>query len=350
MITQIINYIFLTNIVLSLLVFFDVLIKFKHPLILKLMLLLITITIAWYAIIYYFHIGYNRWISEMPHVLMLAGCLNFLSIIYSHKIKNRVLFFTTSLILIQIFFLFYFSYISPIDQHIQLKDIKEMILFRMAIKVISLIITLVIAIELYIKIFKKYSSNNLYLKKVMKWSSMIIITFSLCMTVFILKTIFKNLETLFVLVKGISNLIVLLFALYRPVFLNNTHLKISLSDTFNFKGMDEFDPRVFIEHFTIHLYYLNTEANITELAEKLGTNEVFLSEYIKEKHGFTFSELVNKHRVDYFASLVNSGRYKDYTVEALATMSGFSSRQNLYRYFKKFHGGNPTDLLKAVVK
>jgi len=33
----------------------------------------------------------------------------------------------------------------------------------------------------------------------------------------------------------------------------------------------------------------------------------------------------------------------------LAKEVGFSSRQHLYKPFKKFHGGNPSDIVDAVV-
>ena len=63
----------------------------------------------------------------------------------------------------------------------------------------------------------------------------------------------------------------------------------------------------------------------------------------------TFIELVNKCRVDYFVSLVKSGSYKNFTIDALSSMSGFNSRQNLQRAFKTFHGGTPSDLIKAGI-
>jgi len=38
---------------------------------------------------------------------------------------------------------------------------------------------------------------------------------------------------------------------------------------------------------------------------------------------------------------------KNLTIDALSKEAGFSSRQQLYKPFKKFHGGNPSDLLDA---
>ena len=87
---QLINY-FEVILTLSLLVFFDIIIKFKHPLILKMMLLLITFSIGGnaFASVYCPYNGYNRWIAEMPLILLFVGCINLLSILYSHKIKKK---------------------------------------------------------------------------------------------------------------------------------------------------------------------------------------------------------------------------------------------------------------------
>ena len=61
-----------------------------------------------------------------------------------------------------------------------------------------------------------------------------------------------------------------------------------------------------------------------------------------------FSDLVNKSRVEYFITLIKSQEYKDYTIDALSDLTGFGTRQTLYRNFKKFHGGNPSDLLRSL--
>jgi YesN/AraC family two-component response regulator len=61
-----------------------------------------------------------------------------------------------------------------------------------------------------------------------------------------------------------------------------------------------------------------------------------------------FSDLINKSRIDYFINLIKSQKYKDYTIDALSEMTGFGTRQTLYRNFKKFHGGKPTDLFRDM--
>ena len=345
------NHFFAVILILSLLVFFDLLIRFKQPMVLKMMLLFIVTGIGWNAFdtIYCSYYGYNRWLVEMPLVFTLVGGINTLSIIYYHSIKNKILIFTSTLFLLQVSFLFYFSFIHPVDIHIYLNDIKEMSLIRKIIKIISIFTSFILVIDLYYKIYKKYSTNNLYFKQLIKWTFVLIIVFSITLIVFILNIIYAHLETLVYLTKGLAHITTLLYILYRPDFLNRTKLKVSLNDTFNFKSVQDLKLSEFTGHFFHKTYYLNSEANIKELAENIGTYEILLQDYIKEQYGMTFTELVNKSRVDYFVSLVNSKNYHHYTIEALSVMCGFNSRQNLQKAFKTYHGGTPSDLIKSVV-
>ena len=67
--------------------------------------------------------------------------------------------------------------------------------------------------------------------------------------------------------------------------------------------------------------------------------------YIAKKYYMTFGELVNKNSVNYFFEIVQNPAFQNFTIDALAREVGFSSRQHLNKPFKKFHGGNPSDLL-----
>jgi YesN/AraC family two-component response regulator len=63
----------------------------------------------------------------------------------------------------------------------------------------------------------------------------------------------------------------------------------------------------------------------------------------------SFEELLNKSRVDYFVEIIKEPKFKNYTVEALALEVGFNSRQRFYQPFKKYHGGNPSDLIDILI-
>ena len=70
--------------------------------------------------------------------------------------------------------------------------------------------------------------------------------------------------------------------------------------------------------------------------------------YIYYTYSMSFDELVNKSRVEYFVEIIKDPKYKNYTIEALALEVGFTSRQRFYQPFKKYHGGNPSDLIDIL--
>jgi len=96
------------------------------------------------------------------------------------------------------------------------------------------------------------------------------------------------------------------------------------------------------------LYYLNKEAPIELLSKELKVSREVLNDFIIKNYSINFIDLVNKNRTTYFVDLIISGKFKDITIDALAQQAGFGTRQHLYKHFKRFHGGTPSDLLKAV--
>ena len=351
MLTGLTNYLFSSIFLLSLVVLIDIIIKFKNTFLFKSFLISIAAGIGLNAFgnLYTSINGYNRWMMELPYTLIFFGGINFFSFIYSHNIKNRILFFTIIMVLTQFFFLLFFTYVHPVSQHIDVRDITELGLFRKIIKVSYSAISFVIIIDLCIKITKKYANDNIYFKQMRKWSFGVGLVFSFCMIIHILKTVSTNYEAIITIVKTTSHFAALLFIIYRPNFLNHTNLRVSLSETFNFANTRIFKNSAFILEFFDKLYYLQMDANVSDLANKLDTEVECLNEYIKSKFDLTFSELVNKHRIEYFVSLIITGEYAHLTIDSLSEKVGFSSRQNLNKSFKKFHGGSPSDLFRALV-
>jgi YesN/AraC family two-component response regulator len=80
----------------------------------------------------------------------------------------------------------------------------------------------------------------------------------------------------------------------------------------------------------------------------MGISTVELNKLTITHHSLTFIDLVNKSRVDYFVDIIKLNDFSVFTIEALAHKSGFGSRQNLYKSFKKFHGGTPSDLIRSI--
>lgn len=105
---------------------------------------------------------------------------------------------------------------------------------------------------------------------------------------------------------------------------------------------------VFFENeFYTKMYFLNKEASMDSFALQLNVSSNDLYKYIYNKFNMSFNDLLNKNRVAYFLEVIKTSKFKNYTIDALAQEAGFTSRQHLYKPFKKFHGGNPSDLVDA---
>jgi AraC-like DNA-binding protein len=144
-------------------------------------------------------------------------------------------------------------------------------------------------------------------------------------------------------------LTLLLIILYRPSFINKNGSKISFGYLF---ARAQFDADInevdFNFHFFTNLYYKSKTADIVEFSEIMGVSKDIMFKYIYFKYSLSFDELVNKSRVEYFVEIIKLPKFKDYTIEALALEVGFGSRQRFYQPFKKYHGGNPSDLIDVI--
>jgi AraC-like DNA-binding protein len=152
-----------------------------------------------------------------------------------------------------------------------------------------------------------------------------------------------NGKHLITIIFSIGTLIVIL---YRPSCINKNGTKISFGFLFN---KNEFSSAIkdidFNFHFYTSLYYKNKNADIADFANIMGVSKDIMFNYIYFTYSISFEELVNKARIQYFVEIIKTPEFKNYTVEALALEVGFSSRQRFYQPFKKYHGGNPSDLI-----
>ena len=348
---DILVYFFVITTAIAALTFAELIISFKHPFFMNLMLQLMIVAIFFNAIsaIYQLKVGYHRWLLELPKAIFGAAGINFFAYIYNQQRKKFFMYLGLLLMLQRFYWLLHFSFIQPIDVHLDLITIKKYATSIKFVRIFFPTLFLVVGIDIYRKILLKYQFDNIYFQKMRKWSlyGMISITLIFASNL----VYFLNDKWLYatLFVKWISNTTCLLFILFRPKFMNNTHLKITLSETFNFKQIDEVSAVDFIDSFYTNHYYLNRDANIDALADlmKLTTEE--LKTFVEEKYELSFIDLLNKQRVAYFVDLISTGNYHHYTLDALAQMSGFNSRQNLTRSFKIFHGGTPSELMKAIM-
>ncbi len=192
----------------------------------------------------------------------------------------------------------------------------------------------------------KFSYKNIYFKRVQVWTFSFFMVIVTQLVIIVFTMIFKIPSDFKSYISTLYALTLLLTILYRPSFINKNGSKISFGFLFNRNDFSSDIKEVdFNFHFYTNLYYKNKTADITEFSNIMGVSKDIMFNYIYFTYSMSFDELVNKSRVEYFVEIIKESKYKNYTVEALAMEVGFNSRQRFYQPFKKYHGGNPSDLI-----
>ena len=338
MIPQILSHAYASVTFLALIISVDLLLNFKRPLTLK--LLLFSISFCIFTLNLSLLLNLHYFITEISRIILIISSVNLLNILYAHKIKKGIVYL--SLIL---FFLVIIALIG--DNYVTTHHVEHLRWSINIIRIIILLICLYLFTKQHIQLFKSLNDRSIYPSKIKKWTRL---------TILILGAgVLNNFASIFLtgqhyLIRSNSLIIhmsICIFLFYRPAFLNRTELNIMLGKSFRKKIENVVTADSFIFEFYTSSFFVNKEATLVELAEKLQVGKDELSAYIHETTKMSFSDLVNKSRVDYFTLLIESNKYNDYTIDAISELSGFGTRQTLYRNFKKFHGGNPSDLIRA---
>ena len=339
--------------VLSFIAFIDVFVKFKNGIFLKLFFLLLPFSIAMVALINSFSAIQFVYLIAFFKSCMAISLLNIFSFLYFPKFRNWTLSFSLIMLLTVLFlalvnnnvlqptwFINQFKYVS-IDPDLNIK-------IPLIVRLIRLSFLFIVAAHLFyfwFVISKKLNLNNLYYQKIKTWTnfifalSVIIITSNIGIAFTKDRDFWMNCLTVFM------SFYLLLLILKRPVFLNTSAKKIAFGHKFNINEEVELNELLFQSVFLQQKYYTKKEASLEGLAFIIEVHPTKLANYIAKKYDMTFGELVNKNRVNYFFEIVQNPAFQNFTIDALAREVGFSSRQHLNKPFKKFHGGNPSDLL-----
>ena len=88
--------------------------------------------------------------------------------------------------------------------------------------------------------------------------------------------------------------------------------------------------------------YLRHNLKISDVAAELCTNRLYVSTAINEEMGISFSDYINRKRVNYAIHLMSIN--PQLTIYEIADLSGFSSDKSFYRNFKNITGKSPKEL------
>ncbi len=184
--------------------------------------------------------------------------------------------------------------------------------------------------------------KNQFFKPLRFWITLMILGFVLYIA--------ENALPIHVYTKGVYSthvlpIYLLLGILYRPQSINAAWYQFDDLSSINKVEIskDNFEIAFYASHF-----YLKEKASIENLSVDLDSNKIIVTAFIKKNTGLGFADLINKSRVDYLVELLREGKHEDYTIEALAKMSGFGSRQTMYKAFAKFRNQSPTDFIESL--
>lgn len=106
-----------------------------------------------------------------------------------------------------------------------------------------------------------------------------------------------------------------------------------------------------ISEFESNEGFLERGLTLKKLAEHFKTNTSYLSQVINEYKGSNFSVYINVLRINYATQKIyHDKEWRKYSIEHVASASGFSNRQSFSNIFLEINGIRPVDFIKKRIK
>lgn len=334
----------------SVIVFLDVLIRFKSPIRLKIFFSVFVFAILVASFILFIRTSPDQFVLILMICPMLIGTslVQIFTNLYFIQHKKIANIYLISAYAIYIYLIFYTQIVGYETVFTKSNGVVLPKYLDIIIHIDFIFFNLFCLYYIYNILFK-FSFKNVYFKKIQIWTFCFFMVIFTQLVFIVLFAIFKIPGEFNTFLRVALALTLLLIILYRPSFINKNGSKISFGYLF---ARAQFDADInevdFNFHFFTNLYYKSKTADIVEFSEIMGVSKDIMFKYIYFKYSLSFDELVNKSRVEYFVEIIRLPKFKDYTIEALALEVGFGSRQRFYQPFKKYHGGNPSDLIDVI--
>jgi AraC-like DNA-binding protein len=294
-------------------------------------------------------IGYNY--DNLRSIARIGGTVSLVNVFYIialGKIPKAVVYVESFLCAIY-FIMFFFGF-----QFIEIRNGNLNIPVSLFHKLNLVLINVLVFLSLFfnlIRINKNADKYNLYQVKVRKWSYILAILIVSMFFIAVLNVIFfkfsglgfnPDTRIMFITIY----LLIILFLAFRPKFIDDTNFSDFHQQIIANKKADFYLEFEFL-FYTSH-YYLQPDANLEDFALKLNQPKAEIAEFIRIQTNESFIELLNRNRVKHFEGLLISKKQDSFTIEALAEMSGFSNRRNMYNAFKKYNNMTPTEFITRL--
>jgi AraC-like DNA-binding protein len=102
------------------------------------------------------------------------------------------------------------------------------------------------------------------------------------------------------------------------------------------------------ELFREEVCFLNPGLRMEQICQRLQATPASLLKALKKQGFRNFSHFVNHHRIEAAKYMMASEAYDIYTLEAIANMAGFGTRQAFYDTFERLSGMKPACYRRQV--
>ena len=104
-----------------------------------------------------------------------------------------------------------------------------------------------------------------------------------------------------------------------------------------------------LELFEKEAIYKNPELKITQVSDMLRTNRTYISKFINTEYSCTFSDFVNKYRVEEAKRLLADKTSMNFSLNYISEKSGFGSMGSFMRVFRDIEGITPGTFRERVI-
>ncbi|SMC70145.1 helix-turn-helix domain-containing protein [Moheibacter sediminis] len=106
-----------------------------------------------------------------------------------------------------------------------------------------------------------------------------------------------------------------------------------------------------LQRFEERKNFLQSNLTLNKLASQLKTNSSYLSKTINDIKGKTFTNYLNELKINYIIQLLKEeSKYRSYTIDAIAELAGYNTRQSFSKAFYDQTGIRPSYFLKEIQK